>query len=86
MRTFTESQKKQVIGARIAGASAIRTVDLESYLTPSHNLTLSRPNYFHTDQNIAVSQSGPYRRPGGVEEMQGGGRRVRLEWGAYITV
>ncbi|KAF2368243.1 hypothetical protein FHG87_000999 [Trinorchestia longiramus] len=24
--------------------------------------------------------------PGGVEEMQGGGRRVRLEWGAYITV
>ncbi|KAF2361139.1 hypothetical protein FHG87_008103 [Trinorchestia longiramus] len=21
-----------------------------------------------------------------VEEMQGGGRRVRLEWGAYITV
>ncbi|KAF2360576.1 hypothetical protein FHG87_008664 [Trinorchestia longiramus] len=29
-----------------------------------------------------VSQSGP----GGVEEMQEGGRRVRLEWGAYITV
>ncbi|KAF2348914.1 hypothetical protein FHG87_020331 [Trinorchestia longiramus] len=24
--------------------------------------------------------------PGGVEEMQGGGRRVRLEWGAHITV
>ncbi|KAF2346628.1 hypothetical protein FHG87_022616 [Trinorchestia longiramus] len=24
--------------------------------------------------------------PGGVEEMQGGDRRVRLEWGAYITV
>ncbi|KAF2344408.1 hypothetical protein FHG87_024836, partial [Trinorchestia longiramus] len=24
--------------------------------------------------------------PGGVEEMEGGGRRVRLEWGAYITV
>ncbi|KAF2346211.1 hypothetical protein FHG87_023033, partial [Trinorchestia longiramus] len=23
---------------------------------------------------------------GVVEEMQGGGRRVRLEWGAYITV
>ncbi|KAF2359243.1 hypothetical protein FHG87_009999 [Trinorchestia longiramus] len=34
----------------------------------------------------SVSQSGPYRSPGGVEEMQGGGRRVRLEWGAYITV
>ncbi|KAF2354404.1 hypothetical protein FHG87_014842 [Trinorchestia longiramus] len=34
----------------------------------------------------SVSQSGPYRPPGGVEEMQGGGRRVRLEWGAYITV
>ncbi|KAF2364773.1 hypothetical protein FHG87_004474 [Trinorchestia longiramus] len=33
-----------------------------------------------------VSQSGPYRPPGGVEEMQGGGRRVRLEWGAYIIV
>ncbi|KAF2355452.1 Homeobox domain [Trinorchestia longiramus] len=33
-----------------------------------------------------VSQSGPYRPPGGVEEMQGGGRRVHLEWGAYITV
>ncbi|KAF2365331.1 hypothetical protein FHG87_003907 [Trinorchestia longiramus] len=24
--------------------------------------------------------------PRGVEEMQGGGRRVRLEWEAYITV
>ncbi|KAF2354961.1 hypothetical protein FHG87_014284 [Trinorchestia longiramus] len=35
---------------------------------------------------ISVSRSGPYRPPGGVEEMQGGGRRVRLEWGAYITV
>ncbi|KAF2368133.1 hypothetical protein FHG87_001101 [Trinorchestia longiramus] len=34
----------------------------------------------------SVSQSGPYRPPGGVEEMQGGGRRVRLEWGAYINV
>ncbi|KAF2359812.1 hypothetical protein FHG87_009430 [Trinorchestia longiramus] len=34
----------------------------------------------------SVSQSGPYRPPGGVEEIQGGGRRVRLEWGAYITV
>ncbi|KAF2350367.1 hypothetical protein FHG87_018878 [Trinorchestia longiramus] len=34
----------------------------------------------------SVSRSGPYRPPGGVEEMQGGGRRVRLEWGAYITV
>ncbi|KAF2358573.1 hypothetical protein FHG87_010669 [Trinorchestia longiramus] len=34
----------------------------------------------------SVSQSGPYRPPGGVDEMQGGGRRVRLEWGAYITV
>ncbi|KAF2366880.1 hypothetical protein FHG87_002372 [Trinorchestia longiramus] len=34
----------------------------------------------------SVSQSGPYRPPGGVEEMQGGGRRVRFEWGAYITV
>ncbi|KAF2346577.1 hypothetical protein FHG87_022667 [Trinorchestia longiramus] len=36
--------------------------------------------------DTSVSQSGPYRPPGGVEEMQGGGRRVRLEWGAYITV
>ncbi|KAF2352956.1 hypothetical protein FHG87_016288 [Trinorchestia longiramus] len=34
----------------------------------------------------SVSQSGPYRPPGGVEEMQGGGRRVRLEWRAYIIV
>ncbi|KAF2347189.1 hypothetical protein FHG87_022055, partial [Trinorchestia longiramus] len=34
----------------------------------------------------SVFHSGPYRPPGGVEEMQGGGRRVRLEWGAYITV
>ncbi|KAF2358462.1 hypothetical protein FHG87_010780 [Trinorchestia longiramus] len=34
----------------------------------------------------SVSQSGPYRPPGGVEEMQGGGRRVRLGWGEYITV
>ncbi|KAF2350551.1 hypothetical protein FHG87_018693 [Trinorchestia longiramus] len=34
----------------------------------------------------SVSQSGPCRPPGGVEEMQEGGRRVRLEWGAYITV
>ncbi|KAF2364650.1 hypothetical protein FHG87_004594 [Trinorchestia longiramus] len=36
--------------------------------------------------DCSVSQSGPYRPPGGVEEMQGGGRRVRLEWRAYITV
>ncbi|KAF2349337.1 Thiolase N-terminal [Trinorchestia longiramus] len=34
----------------------------------------------------SVSQSGAYRPPGGVEEMQGGGRGVRLEWEAYITV
>ncbi|KAF2354351.1 Short-chain dehydrogenase/reductase SDR, partial [Trinorchestia longiramus] len=34
----------------------------------------------------SVSQSGPCRPPGGVEKMQGGGRRVRLEWGANITV
>ncbi|KAF2362297.1 hypothetical protein FHG87_006944 [Trinorchestia longiramus] len=33
-----------------------------------------------------VSQSGPYRPTGSVEEMQRGGRRVRLESGAYITV
>ncbi|KAF2351910.1 hypothetical protein FHG87_017333 [Trinorchestia longiramus] len=37
-------------------------------------------------EETSVSPSGPYRPPGGVEEMQGGGRRVRLEWGAYITV
>ncbi|KAF2363853.1 hypothetical protein FHG87_005396 [Trinorchestia longiramus] len=37
-------------------------------------------------QITSVSQSGPYRPPGGVEEMQRGNRRVRLEWGAYITV
>ncbi|KAF2365441.1 hypothetical protein FHG87_003808 [Trinorchestia longiramus] len=34
----------------------------------------------------SVSQSDPYHPPGGVQEMQGGGRRVRLEWGAYIIV
>ncbi|KAF2356147.1 hypothetical protein FHG87_013097 [Trinorchestia longiramus] len=34
----------------------------------------------------SVSQSGPYRSSGGLEVMQGSGRRVRLEWGAYITV
>ncbi|KAF2362482.1 hypothetical protein FHG87_006756 [Trinorchestia longiramus] len=36
--------------------------------------------------HTSVSQSGPHRPSGGVEEMQGGGRRVRLEWGAYIAV
>ncbi|KAF2367796.1 hypothetical protein FHG87_001441 [Trinorchestia longiramus] len=35
---------------------------------------------------ISVSQSGPYRPPGGVEEMQGGCRRVRLEWGASCNL
>ncbi|KAF2350835.1 hypothetical protein FHG87_018405 [Trinorchestia longiramus] len=43
---------------------------------------------FSTD-DVTLSQcfsSGPYRPPEGVEEMQGGGRRVRLEGGAYITV
>ncbi|KAF2343456.1 hypothetical protein FHG87_025788, partial [Trinorchestia longiramus] len=34
----------------------------------------------------SVSQSDPYRPPGDVEEMPGGGRRVRLEWRAYISV
>ncbi|KAF2349034.1 hypothetical protein FHG87_020210 [Trinorchestia longiramus] len=34
----------------------------------------------------SVSESGPYRPSGGAEEMQGGGRRVRLDWGTYITV
>ncbi|KAF2353203.1 hypothetical protein FHG87_016041 [Trinorchestia longiramus] len=38
------------------------------------------------DRVTSVSQSGPPRPPGGVEEMQGGGNRVRLEWEAYITV
>ncbi|KAF2367811.1 hypothetical protein FHG87_001431 [Trinorchestia longiramus] len=33
-----------------------------------------------------VSQSGPYCPLGGVEEMREGGRKVRLESGAYITV
>ncbi|KAF2353842.1 hypothetical protein FHG87_015401 [Trinorchestia longiramus] len=26
----------------------------------------------------------PYRPPGGVEEMQGSGRKVRLEWGRLV--
>ncbi|KAF2362354.1 Reverse transcriptase domain [Trinorchestia longiramus] len=33
---------------------------------------------------ISVSQSGPYRPSGDVEEMKGGGRRVRLEWGRIL--
>ncbi|KAF2354397.1 hypothetical protein FHG87_014845 [Trinorchestia longiramus] len=35
-------------------------------------------------QRSSVSHSRPYRPPGGVEEMQGGGRRVRLEWGRIL--
>ncbi|KAF2351147.1 hypothetical protein FHG87_018096 [Trinorchestia longiramus] len=35
---------------------------------------------------VSVSLSGLYRPPGGDEEMQRGGRKVRLEWRAYITV
>ncbi|KAF2357734.1 hypothetical protein FHG87_011504 [Trinorchestia longiramus] len=48
-------------------------VQFRGEMTPACNLT-------------SVSQSGPYRPPGGGKEIQGGGRRVRLEWGAYITV
>ncbi|KAF2360410.1 hypothetical protein FHG87_008837 [Trinorchestia longiramus] len=39
-----------------------------------------------TGLRSSVSPSGPYRPPGGVEEMQGCSRRVRLKWEAYITV
>ncbi|KAF2349848.1 hypothetical protein FHG87_019395 [Trinorchestia longiramus] len=63
---------------------------MSSYKDQSY---FSRPNYNETSQFTlrrnpfnSVSQSGPYRPPGGVEEMKGGGRRVRLEWGACITV
>ncbi|KAF2347859.1 hypothetical protein FHG87_021385 [Trinorchestia longiramus] len=49
-------------------------------------LSLSDSPLNKTRIHSSVSQSGPYRPPGGVEEMQGGGRKVRLEWGAYITV
>ncbi|KAF2366909.1 hypothetical protein FHG87_002340 [Trinorchestia longiramus] len=45
-----------------------------------------RSNYPTQEWARSVSQSGPYRLPWGVEEMQGGGRRVCLEWGAYITI
>ncbi|KAF2343713.1 hypothetical protein FHG87_025531 [Trinorchestia longiramus] len=48
------------------------------------SLTILRRKFCYVVFN--VSQSGPYRPPGGVEEMQGGGRRIRLEWEAYITV
>ncbi|KAF2347275.1 hypothetical protein FHG87_021969 [Trinorchestia longiramus] len=48
--------------------------------------TMLKHTFNRVYSKASVSQSGPYRPPGGVEEMQGGGRRVRLEWGAYITV
>ncbi|KAF2361555.1 hypothetical protein FHG87_007689 [Trinorchestia longiramus] len=35
---------------------------------------------------VSVSQSGPYHPSEGVEKMQGSVRRVRFEWGVYITV
>ncbi|KAF2363358.1 hypothetical protein FHG87_005885 [Trinorchestia longiramus] len=54
------------------------------YLHCQTSTQLNTGRRVHYDDR--VSQSGPYRPPGGVEEMQGGGRRVRLEWGAYITV
>ncbi|KAF2359428.1 hypothetical protein FHG87_009812 [Trinorchestia longiramus] len=49
---------------------------------------VSTPELFTVFQCVqsSVSRSGPYCPPGGVEEIHGGGRRVRLEWGAYITV
>ncbi|KAF2366176.1 HTH CenpB-type DNA-binding domain [Trinorchestia longiramus] len=35
-------------------------------------------------EDCGDSQSGSYRPPGGVDEMQGGDRRVRLEWGRIL--
>ncbi|KAF2368490.1 hypothetical protein FHG87_000742 [Trinorchestia longiramus] len=59
-----------------------------SFRSQADSLT-SRPSFnllhFQISLESSVSQSGPYRPPGGVEEMQRGGRRVRLECGAYIT-
>ncbi|KAF2356690.1 BTB/POZ domain [Trinorchestia longiramus] len=78
-------------------ASALRSVPEEglpvdcstSVLVRINFLALYPVRYFYSIGSriyISVSESGPYRPSGGVEEMQGGGRRVRLEWGAYITV
>ncbi|KAF2352861.1 Glycosyl transferase family 10 [Trinorchestia longiramus] len=53
---------------------------LAEYILYLHSNITAYNGYFN------VSQSGPCRPPGGVEEMQGGGRMVRLEGGAYITV
>ncbi|KAF2360974.1 hypothetical protein FHG87_008267 [Trinorchestia longiramus] len=59
-----------------------------SYTKPTRitrDLGLQQPAVASVD-NIECFSKWPYRPPGGVEEMQGGGRRVRLEWGSYITV
>ncbi|KAF2348431.1 hypothetical protein FHG87_020813 [Trinorchestia longiramus] len=44
---------------------------------------ISSSTYVPVEQCFSMRSVPP---PGGVEEMQGGGRRVHLEWGAYIAV
>ncbi|KAF2353756.1 Dihydrofolate reductase domain [Trinorchestia longiramus] len=76
------------------------TFDCDTFLppVPSDLISVSDPDVstevqeenniqYHFEMMVwtSVSQSGPYRPPGGVE-IQGDGRRVRLEWGAYVTV
>ncbi|KAF2346747.1 hypothetical protein FHG87_022496 [Trinorchestia longiramus] len=51
------------------------TLDAQSKTRPSSSL-----------KSFYLKSQHRRRPPGGVEEMQGGGRRVRLESGAYITV
>ncbi|KAF2350335.1 hypothetical protein FHG87_018908 [Trinorchestia longiramus] len=64
------------------GSSAAK---LMAFLKNRHRLRKqrSRQRIRMSSMFLKVFRTAP---PGGVEEMQGGGRRVRLEWRAYITV
>ncbi|KAF2351943.1 C-type lectin fold [Trinorchestia longiramus] len=90
--TLQSSDKFNNQGVKIAHRFSMRVADLTMLVTVSANelrSSLKNDNYCKWNcENtfMDVSQSGLYRPPGGVEEMQGGGSRVRLEWGAYITV
>ncbi|KAF2368717.1 WD40-repeat-containing domain, partial [Trinorchestia longiramus] len=68
LQTRTDHTRPQTLHA---------TIDL----TLAGPYTATSKTLHHDRGEISVSQSGPYRLPGGVEEMQEGGRRVRLEWG-----
>ncbi|KAF2364919.1 hypothetical protein FHG87_004329 [Trinorchestia longiramus] len=51
-------------------------------LRPAHPSVLPSMSRFREQCSSKCSVPPPW----GVEELQGSGRRVRLEWGAYITV